>query len=217
MPSITRIFILGLAIFTCQLFAEESDIWNYPLKKENVKAIDNAFSPMTASPVIRGNFKQTKNIPQLNKDFVSSGTFVIANNNGILWNTEKPFANKLSISNTKMIQENASGTRSEIRVDENIVFAQISGTIQSVFSGNTTKLQEEFNIFFKTQGKQWLIGLIPKEQAVQKAITSIELSGSDWLTTIKLIDGSKSTLLYELSNPKPADKLTAEEKDFFAK
>lgn len=213
----TRNFILSLGICACHVLAAEGDIWNFPLKQESVKAIDNAFSPMTASPIIRGNFKQTKNIPQLNKDFVSNGTFVIANGNGILWNTEKPFASKLSISDTRMIQENANGARSEIKVDENIVFAQISGTIQAVFSGNTTKLQEEFKVFFKKQGKQWFIGLIPKEAAIQKAITSIELSGSDWLTTVRLVDGSKSSLLYELSNPKPADKLTAEEQAFFAK
>lgn len=212
-----RKFSFCLAICASQLFAAEGDIWNFPIKAEDAKTIDKAFSPMTAHPVVRGSFKQTKNIPQLNKNFVSNGTFVIANGNGILWNTEKPFASKLSISDTKMIQETASGNRTEIKVDENIVFAQISKTIQSVFSGNTAKLQEEFKVYLKMQGKQWVVGLIPKEAAVQKAIASIELSGNNWLTTVKLVDGAKSTLIYELSNPKPADNLNDEEKAFFAK
>lgn len=206
-----------LAFSASVLFAAGNSIWDYPLKKENAKDIDKAFVEMTSHAVIRGNFKQTKSIPQLNKEFVSNGTFVIANGNGILWNTETPFASKLSISDTKMVQVNANGNRSEIKAEENIVFAQISKTIQSVFSGNTKKLEEEFKVYFKKQGDNWEIGLIPKEAAVQKAIASIELSGGTWLTTVKLIDGSKSPLLYELSNPKPADKLTAEEQAFFAK
>lgn len=206
-----------LAFSASVLFAAGNSIWDYPLKKENAKDIDKAFAEMTSHAVIRGNFKQTKSIPQLNKEFVSNGTFVIANGNGILWNTETPFASKLSISDTKMVQVNANGNRSEIKAEENIVFAQISKTIQSVFSGNTKKLEEEFKVYFKKQGDNWEIGLIPKEAAVQKAIASIELSGGTWLTTVKLIDGSKSPLLYELSNPKPADKLTAEEQAFFAK
>lgn len=206
-----------LAFSASALFAAGNGIWDYPLKKENAKDIDKAFAEMTSHAVIRGNFKQTKSIPQLNKEFVSNGTFVIANGNGILWNTETPFASKLSISDTKMVQVNANGNRSEIKAEENIVFAQISKTIQSVFSGNTKKLEEEFKVYFKKQGNNWEIGLIPKEAAVQKAIASIELSGGTWLTTVKLIDGSKSPLLYELSNPKPADKLTAEEQAFFAK
>ena len=206
-----------LAFSASVLFAAGNSIWDYPLKKENAKDIDKAFAEMTSHAVIRGNFKQTKSIPQLNKEFVSNGTFIIANGNGILWNTETPFASKLSISDTKMVQVNANGNRSEIKAEENIVFAQISKTIQSVFSGNTKKLEEEFKVYFKKQGNNWEIGLIPKEAAVQKAIASIELSGGTWLTTVKLIDGSKSTLLYELSNPKPADKLTAEEQAFFAK
>lgn len=206
-----------LAFSASVLFAAGNGIWDYPLKKENAKDIDKAFAEMTSHAVIRGNFKQTKSIPQLNKEFVSNGTFVIANGNGILWNTETPFASKLSISDTKMVQVNANGNRSEIKAEENIVFAQISKTIQSVFSGNTKKLEEEFKVYFKKQDDNWEIGLIPKEAAVQKAIASIELSGGTWLTTVKLIDGSKSPLLYELSNPKPADKLTAEEQAFFAK
>lgn len=214
---LARNSLLILTLSASALFAAGNGIWDFPLKKENAKNIDSAFAGMTSHAVIRGNFKQTKSIPQLNKEFTSTGTFVIANGNGILWNTESPFASKLSISDTKMVQVNASGARTEIKAEENIVFAQISKTIQAVFSGNTAKLQEEFKVFFKKQGNNWNIGLIPKEASVQKAIASIELSGSAWLTTVKLIDGSKSPLLYELTNPKPADKLTAEEQAFFAK
>lgn len=163
---LTKKILLCIIFSFFQILASENVIWNYPLKKENTGAMENAFKPMTSNLVIRGTFKQTKNIPQLNKNFISNGNFVIAKNNGILWITEKPFANKLAISDSKMIQENESGVRSEMNMKKNIIFAQISKTIQSVFMGNTTKLLEEFKVFFQKNGKQWTIGLIDRKSVV---------------------------------------------------
>ena len=198
-------------------FAAEGDIWKHPLKDSGSTAIDSTFSPMTAHAVVRGDFKQTKTIAKLNREFVSFGKFVIANDKGILWNTEKPFASQLAISETGMVQQNANGTRSEINAKDNVVFAQIAKAIHSIFSGSTAKLQAGFHVFFDRRGNNWTVGLIPKEASVKKAIQSIELSGETWLERIKLVDGSGSPLLYELSNPKPSSELTAKEKALLEK
>lgn len=198
-------------------FAADGEIWKHPVKDASSIAIDSTFAPMTAHKVVRGDFKQTKFIAQLNREFVSVGNFVIANEKGILWNTEKPFASQLAISETGMVQQNANGTRSEINAKDNVVFAQIAKAIHSIFSGSTAKLQAGFHVFFNRQGKTWTVGLVPRESSVKKTIQSIELTGSTWLEQIKLVDGSGSPLLYELSNPKPSSELTAKEKALLEK
>lgn len=198
-------------------FAADGEIWKHPVKDTSSTAIDSTFAPMTAHKVVRGDFKQTKFIAQLNREFVSVGNFVIANEKGILWNTEKPFASQLAISETGMVQQNANGTRSEINAKDNVVFAQIAKAIHSIFSGSTAKLQAGFRVFFNRQGKTWTVGLVPRELSVKKTIQSIELTGNTWLEQIKLVDGSGSPLLYELSNPKPSSELTAKEKALLEK
>jgi hypothetical protein len=198
-------------------FAADGEIWKHPVKDTSSTAIDSTFAPMTAHKVVRGDFKQTKFIAQLNREFVSVGNFVIANEKGILWNTEKPFASQLAISETGMVQQNANGSRSEINAKDNVVFAQIAKAIHSIFSGSTAKLQAGFHVFFNRQGKTWTVGLVPRESSVKKTIQSIELTGSTWLEQIKLVDGSGSPLLYELSNPKPSSELTAKEKALLEK
>ena len=198
-------------------FAADGEIWKHPVKDTCSTAIDSTFAPMTAHKVVRGDFKQTKFIAQLNREFVSVGNFVIANEKGILWNTEKPFASQLAISETGMVQQNANGTRSEINAKDNVVFAQIAKAIHSIFSGSTAKLQAGFHVFFNRQGKTWTVGLVPREPSVKKTIQSIELTGITWLEQIKLVDGSGSPLLYELSNPKPSSELTAKEKALLEK
>lgn len=204
-------------LLTTSGFAADGEIWKHPVKDTSSTAIDSTFAPMTAHKVVRGDFKQTKFIAQLNREFVSVGNFVIANEKGILWNTEKPFASQLAISETGMVQQNANGTRSEINAKDNVVFAQIAKAIHSIFSGSTAKLQAGFHVFFNRQGKIWTVGLVPRELSVKKTIQSIELTGSTWLEQIKLVDGSGSPLLYELSNPKPSSELTAKEKALLEK
>lgn len=204
-------------LLTTSGFAADGEIWKHPVKDTSSTAIDSTFAPMTAHKVVRGNFKQTKFIAQLNREFVSVGNFVIANEKGILWNTEKPFASQLAISETGMVQQNANGTRSEINAKDNVVFAQIAKAIHSIFSGSTAKLQAGFHVFFNRQGKTWTVGLVPRELSVKKTIQSIELTGNTWLEQIKLVDGSGSPLLYELSNPKPSSELTAKEKALLEK
>lgn len=214
---LAAILLCAFTLFAANSFAAGGDIWKHPLKDSGSTAIDSTFSPMTAHAVVRGDFKQTKTIAQLNREFVSVGKFVIANDKGVLWDTEKPFASRLAISETRMVQQNANGSHSEISAKDNVVFAQIAKAIQSIFSGSTSKLQAGFHIFFDRRGSNWTIGLIPREASVKKAIQSIELTGGTWLERIKLIDGSGSPLLYELSNPKPGSGLTAEEKALLEK
>lgn len=214
---LAAVLLCACALFATNGLAAEGDIWKHPLKDSGSTAIDSTFSPMTAHAVVRGDFKQTKTIAKLNREFVSFGKFVIANDKGILWDTEKPFASRLAISETRMVQENANGSRSEMNAKDNVVFAQIAKAIQSIFSGSTSKLQAGFHVFFDRRDNNWTVGLIPKEASVKKAIQSIELSGGTWLERIKLVDGSGSPLLYELLNPKPGSGLTAEEKALIEK
>lgn len=214
---LAAVLLCACALFATNGLAAEGDIWKHPLKDSGSTAIDSTFSPMTAHAVVRGDFKQTKTIAKLNREFVSFGKFVIANDKGILWDTEKPFASRLAISETGMVQQNANGTRSEINAKDNVVFAQIAKAIHSIFSGSTAKLQAGFHVFFNRQGKIWTVGLVPREPSVKKTIQSIELTGSTWLEQIKLVDGSGSPLLYELSTPKPSSELTAKEKALLEK
>lgn len=160
----------------------------------------NAMSAMTAHQVTQGNFKQIKTIKKLNREFVSTGTFKITNGEGILWNVEKPFASKLTISGDKMIQESANGKKTEMAAKDNAVFAEFSKTIQSVFSGKVDELEKLFEVSFKKSGKSYVVNLVPREAAVRAVIANMVLEASAELDKVSLIDGEGNTTVYEFSN-----------------
>lgn len=160
----------------------------------------NAMSAMTAHKVTKGDFKQIKTIKKLNREFISTGTFTITNGEGILWNVEKPFASKLTISGDKMVQESANGKKTEMAAKDNAVFAEFSKTIQSVFSGKVDELEKHFEVSFKKSGKSYVVNLVPREAAVRSVIASMVLEASAELDKVSLIDGEGNTTVYEFTN-----------------
>ena len=189
-----------------------ADVFESPLTAERSKDLAQVLSAMQQQKYLRGSFRQVRTVKKINRDFVSTGSFVIADTLGILWNMEKPFQSLTTITRDKMLQKNASGAVSQMNMKDNAVFGQVSQTIQGIFSGNRKMLEERFQIFFE-MGKDgpWTIGLVPKESVIKKQISSVVLSGHKWLEKVTLSDADGNPILYEFSKVEGRISLTPEE------
>ena len=205
---------LFLAMFLCLTLSSMAfaDVFESPLTAERSKDLAQVLSAMQQQKYLRGSFRQVRTVKKINRDFVSTGSFVIADTLGILWNMEKPFPSQTAITRDKMLQKNASGAVSQMNMKDNAVFGQVSQTIQGIFSGNRKMLEERFQIFFE-MGKDglWTIGLVPKESVIKKQISSVVLSGHKWLEKVTLSDADGNPILYEFSKVEGGISLTPEE------
>lgn len=205
---------LFLAMFLCLTLSSMAfaDVFASPLTVERSKELAQVLSAMQQQKYLRGSFRQVRTVKKINRDFVSTGSFVIADTLGILWNMEKPFQSLTAITRDKMLQKNASGAVSQMNMKDNAVFGQVSQTIQGIFSGNRKMLEERFQIFFE-MGKDglWTIGLVPKESVIKKQISSVVLSGHKWLEKVTLSDADGNPILYEFSKVEGGISLTPEE------
>ena len=205
---------LFLAMFLCLTLSSMAfaDVFESPLTAERSKDLAQVLSAMQQQKYLRGSFRQVRTVKKINRDFVSTGSFVIADTLGILWNMEKPFQSLTTITRDKMLQKNASGAVSQMNMKDNAVFGQVSQTIQGIFSGNRKMLEERFQFFFE-MGKDglWTIGLVPKESVIKKQISSVVLSGHKWLEKVTLSDADGNPILYEFSKVEGSISLTPEE------
>ena len=205
---------LFLAMFLCLTLSSMAfaDVFASPLTAEGSKDLTQVLSAMQSQKYVRGKFKQVRTVKKINRDFVSTGAFTIADTLGILWNMEKPFPSLTAITRDKMLQKNASGAVSKMDMKDNVVFSQVSQTIQGIFLGNRQMLEERFQIFFEMgKGGFWTIGLVPKENVIKKQISSVVLSGHKWLEKVTLTDGDGNPILYEFSEVAGGITLTPEE------
>ncbi|MCF0214859.1 MAG: outer membrane lipoprotein carrier protein LolA [Fibrobacteraceae bacterium] len=168
------------------------------------------------SAVVQGNFKQIKYIKKISRSFEAEGTFLIAKDYGVVWNTEKPFKSTMIITQTQMIQKSASGMVSKMDASENAVFGEFSKTIQSIFSGDLKSIEEHFTLNPPKSSNTKGITLAPKEKAVRQVIDNIQLNitGNE-LKNIIMTDSDGNLLTYEFSNQETYKTITEVQKQLF--
>ena len=201
--------VLGLSLAMASVF-------DHPMDATSKQVLARILTQMNRHNTVTGDFKQTKSIKKLNRDFVTTGTFRISKTAGIVWKTQKPFPSEMTVSDDGITERNASGQVRTISTKDNPVFAQISTTIQALFSGNLSELETRFNIYYLTlaDGGEYgdkschKIGLVPREASVRKMIANIEMDVSDHLDKVVITDGEGSPVIYEFTNQQtPAENI----------
>lgn len=198
--------------FSFNLFAQSADSIS----------LEMLCKSLAANPNTTGDFAQTKTILTNGRSLKSSGKFIISTY-GIMWKTEKPFPSSLILTENKMIQIAANGNKSVMNGDDNQIFANISNTLTSLFSGNITELQNNFNCTLSQNKENWSLLLSPKDSTIASVMQTLVLSGtyeknkndSAKLNSLLLTEVSGNTTLYEFSNQKYPKELSSDEKQIF--
>lgn len=196
--------VLGLSLSMASVF-------DHPMDAKSKQVLMLVLTQMNRHNIVTGDFKQTKSIKKLNRDFVTTGTFRISKTSGIVWKTQKPFPSEMTVSEDGITERNASGQVRTISSKDNPVFSEISSTIQALFSGNLSELETRFNIYYlevkaMVDGGVYgtkshhRIGLVPREASVRKMIANIEMDVSDHLDKVVITDGDGSPVIYEFTN-----------------
>lgn len=200
-----------LLVLALSMSLSMAAVFDHPVNATSKQELSSALLQMTRHEVVTGDFKQTKSIKKLNRDFVSTGTFRISKTSGIVWKTQKPFPSELTVSDAGISERNVNGLVRVISSNDNPVFVQFSKTIQAVFSGNLSELETNFNIFCEKTSNGYMVGLVPREKAVQKVIANIVMDVSENLEKVVITDGEGSPVVYEFSNQKTSNENSAEQ------
>ena len=185
--------------------------------------LEGVCKSLASHPNTTGSFTQTKTLQTNGRKLTSTGKFIFCPL-GILWQTEKPFPSSLILTEDAMIQIAANGKKSVMSGKDNQIFANISATLSSVFSGNAEELKKNFNCKFEEGADGgWKVYLTPKDSTIASVMKALLLSGS-WdsgstggavLTTLEMTEISDNTILYEFANQKYPKELSADEKENF--
>lgn len=185
--------------------------------------LNSVCASLSKNAVTKGNFTQSKmvNISKSAREFKSTGNFLFCSK-GIIWNTEKPFASRMIISESQISQTNSNEETTVITSGNNQTLGLISSTLTGIFSGDISSLEKIFNIEFSTNeaNNSWKINLLPKDENFSKIIESIFISGSfkessAQLENIILTEKNNNTIKYILENQTVAKELTEDEEKFF--
>jgi len=66
---------------------------------------------ISSKKITKGDFRQLKFIQRLKREMASTGIFVISADDGILWQTQKPYFSTMAMTKSAIIQTNAKGKK----------------------------------------------------------------------------------------------------------
>ena len=212
-------FLLTIALlfFTIELGAEVpgGDIFNYPLKPEDMGAFTTTCLRLAEHSFVTGKFEQERKISRTGRSLKSAGNFVIAKDMGMVWDTVTPVAATITLGKDYIIQARPGRRRTLISAQGNETFLRTAEVLSMVFTGNAQGLLDNFEVFYFTNTAGWELGLYPKNSAIHSFAERIIIKGDTVIKYIQLYEQSGDTIIYSLSNHSHPAELGAHEKAFF--
>jgi len=169
---------------------------------------------LVQAPVLRGEFEQSKQVQGFAKPLVSRGSFVVAREHGVLWLTKTPFASQLRLTRDEIVATQNGAVAFRLDAGKEPSVRVINGLMFSLLNGDLGGLAE----LFKLEGtadagnKGWQLALTPRQSALAKLMSSIELSGDSYVRSIRIdeANGDRTVIRFSGQTSEPA-KLSAEE------
>ena len=183
-----------------------ADVFERPLSAKNRPELEKSLAKVMDYQVATGDFKQTKSIQKLNREFVSTGTFRISKKAGIIWKTQRPVFSELAIHNAGIVERDTNGQIRTLLPKENPIFAEVSNNIQSLFSGKVTELEKNFKVFYEKKSCGFRIGLIPREAMVRMLVDNVVMDACKNVDRIVITDGEKIPTTLDFLNYKVSKK-----------
>lgn len=215
-----KIFIYLFFVLPFFAWAEEEAVFRHPLTSQALASFNAACAKIAERPVVKGTFVQEKLLSRFGRSLTSSGNFIIAAEHGMVWETLKPFPSVMVMGNDFILQSRPDGQMSVISAQGNETFVQMAGVISAVFSGQSSGLLENFEVFFLGNDSDWSIGLLPKDSIIASFAAKISMTGgasgrNGVIKSIRIFEQSGDVITYSLSNHNFPAELNSHEKDFF--
>ena len=211
---------LGLCLLTAAAWAQNlsGDIFQYPLNRGNQGAMDaflKTCSSLAQNPIVRGNFEQEKILSRLNRSLKSSGSFLITKDDGMVWDTLRPYPSTLVLGRNYLVQFRPGGEKTVLSAAGNETFLRFAEVISAVFSGRPQGLLDNFEIYYRGDPTAWELGLIPLDKAIKSSIERIAMAGNEAIRFIDIHEQNGDFITYSMLNISFSSEMIEHEKSFF--
>ncbi len=163
--------------------------------------------------VLRGAFVQSRQITGFKRPVESSGDFVVARDQGLLWHTVRPFESLLSVSRERLrVTDGKGGAETTIDARREPMLRTLNEILQSVVIADVPTLQARFDLDLKLIGASgWQLVLKPRDATLRSRFPQIELNGDAHVQGVKLAEASGDITTVRFENQREDSHLTADE------
>ncbi|MCK9684292.1 LolA family protein [Scleromatobacter humisilvae] len=168
---------------------------------------------LKVSPVLKGEFEQTKTLKGFRNPLVSRGEFLVARGQGVWWHTKLPFESTLVVTRTRLFTRNADGSASDL-VDAQAEpgVKQVNELIFSLLAADPEALADKFAVVAQPVGANgWTLALTPRDANLAKFLVRATLAGERDVQTVRIDEARGDTTQIRFSHQVPSAALSSDE------
>jgi outer membrane lipoprotein-sorting protein len=159
------------------------------------------------APRVRGQFKQEKTVAGFKKPLVSRGDFLLARDQGVLWNTRSPFASTLTLTRKSLSAEQGTGGAA-YRLDstKEPALAAVNELLFALLAGDVASLQKRFKVEGELVGAAgWKLELTPTDAGLARIFKHVHLEGDGYVRQVRLDEtrGDTSLITFDALTQQP--------------
>ena len=168
---------------------------------------------LKTSPVLKGEFEQSKTLKGFRNPLVSKGEFLVARGQGVWWHTRQPFESTLVVTKTRLFTRNADGSAGNLMdAQAEPGLQQVNELIFSLLSADLDVLADKFTIVAQPVGAAgWTLVLTPRDANLAKFLVRATLAGERDVQTVRIDEARGDTTQIRFSHQQPSTALTPDE------
>lgn len=170
-------------------------------------------SEQLAKPdVIHGQFIQEKHLRALPQPLISKGSFVLAQNHGLLWLLKTPLQQDYRITANGIARRDSNGWQ---LLPNKSAGAEQNRLFLAVLQGDSSGLQRDFELALSGTAQQWQLTLTPRSVLLKQVFKQINIDGGALVQTIELLETQGDSTLLRMQDSTAEQPLSeAEQHDF---
>lgn len=170
------------------------------------------------APVVRGTFTQHKRVQGFRNPLVSTGLFVTARGQGVLWMTQTPFASEMAVTADRLRVRAPNGSVQELDGKREPALKAINKLLLGLLGGDVQALQAQFETTAVTlQSDRWTIELKPREPVLARFVSEVAVRGDRHLEEVRLVEASGDEILIRFANHRADRQVTDVERERFSR
>jgi hypothetical protein len=184
----------------------------------SVRAAEMTPDTLQAGEVLRGHFAQERQLAGFSRPLKSSGSFVLAPGQGLIWRTEMPLVDTIVITPGGILQIVNGKEAMRLPASRLPVVGRFYDVLGGALTGNTGSLDSVFKVERQADAVQWHLTLRPAraDDPALGQIVAITVTGTHLVDSVEIQkQGGDTDRLSFSAQAKSAGDLSADEADLF--
>ncbi len=176
-------------------------------------AVEVVRQRLQLSPVLKGEFDQSKTLKGFRNPLVSHGEFLVARGQGVWWHTTTPFESTLVATKTRLFTRAPDGTTNNgVDASTEPGLRQVNELIFALLGGDFDALADRFDVSAQAVGAAgWQVVLTPKDATIARFLVRATLAGDRFVQSVRIDEARGDATQIRFSRQAPAPAMSADE------